>query len=64
MKRLNHQSDTNGELFLGNLNSHPLGMVLERWVAYTDLSVVIADLGGFIVWVNPAFYTNVRLQLG
>jgi len=55
MKRLNYQSDTNGELFLGNLNSHPLGMVLERWVAYTDLSVVIADPGGFIVWVNPAF---------
>ena len=56
MKRLNHhQTDTNGELFLGNLNSHPLGTVLERWAAYTDLSVVIADPGGFIVWVNPAF---------
>ena len=56
MKRLNHhQADTNGELFLGNLNSHPLGIVLERWAAYTDLSVVIADPGGFIVWVNPAF---------
>jgi len=56
MKRLNHhQTDTNGELFLGNLNSHPLGIVLERWAAYTDLSVVIADPGGFIVWVNPAF---------
>jgi PAS domain S-box-containing protein len=35
--------------------SHPLGMVLERWAAYTDLSVVIANAGGFIVWVNPAF---------
>ena len=55
MKRLNHQSDANGDLFLGKLNSHPLGMVLERWVAYTDLSVVIANPGGFIVWVNPAF---------
>jgi PAS domain S-box-containing protein len=56
MKRLNHhQANTNGELFLGNLNSHPLGIVLERWAAYTDLSVVIADPGGFIVWVNPAF---------
>jgi PAS domain S-box-containing protein len=30
-------------------------MVLERWAAYTDLSVVIANAGGFIVWVNPAF---------
>ena len=35
--------------------SHPLGMVLERWAAHTDLSVVIANAGGFIVWVNPAF---------
>jgi len=35
--------------------SHPLGMVLERWAAYTDLSVVIANAGGFIVWVNAAF---------
>jgi PAS domain S-box-containing protein len=35
--------------------SHPLGMVLERWAAYTNLSVVIANAGGFIVWVNPAF---------
>ena len=35
--------------------SHPLGMVLERWAAHTDLSVVIANAGGFIVWVNAAF---------
>jgi PAS domain S-box-containing protein len=35
--------------------SHPLGMVLERWAAHTDLSIVIANAGGFIVWVNPAF---------
>lgn len=55
MKRINHVANTNGELFLGNMDSHPLGVVLERWAAYTDLSVVIADAGGFIVWVNPAF---------
>jgi len=55
MKRINHVTNTNGELFLGNMDSHPLGVVLERWAAYTDLSVVIADAGGFIVWVNPAF---------
>jgi len=55
MKRLNHVANTNGEVFLGNMNSHPLGVVLERWAAYTDLSVVIADAGGFIVWVNSAF---------
>jgi PAS domain S-box-containing protein len=30
-------------------------MVLERWAAHTDLSVVIANAGGFIVWVNAAF---------
>ena len=30
-------------------------MVLERWAAHTNLSVVIANAGGFIVWVNPAF---------
>jgi len=35
--------------------SHPLGMVLERWAAHTDLAVVIANAGGFIVWVNAAF---------
>ncbi|MEI7721390.1 MAG: PAS domain-containing protein [Verrucomicrobiota bacterium] len=35
--------------------SHPLGMVLERWAAHTDLSVVIANAGGFVVWVNSAF---------
>jgi PAS domain S-box-containing protein len=35
--------------------AHPLGMVLERWAAHTNLSVVIANAGGFIVWVNPAF---------
>ena len=35
--------------------SHPLGMVLERWAAHTDLSVVIANAGGFVVWVNAAF---------
>lgn len=38
-----------------DVESHPLGMVLERWAAYTDLSIVIANAGGFIVWVNPAF---------
>ena len=35
--------------------NHPLGMVLERWAAHTDLSIVIANAGGFIVWVNAAF---------
>ena len=40
---------------MGKVDSHPLGAVLERWAAYTDLSVVIADSGGFIIWVNPAF---------
>jgi PAS domain S-box-containing protein len=38
-----------------DVESHPLGMVLERWAAHTDLSIVIANAGGFIVWVNPAF---------
>jgi len=38
-----------------DVESHPLGIVLERWAAYTDLSIVIANAGGFIVWVNPAF---------
>lgn len=35
--------------------NHPFGMVLERWAAHTDLSIVIANAGGFIVWVNAAF---------
>ena len=35
--------------------NHPLGMVLERWLTHTDLSIVIANAGGFIVWVNAAF---------
>jgi PAS domain S-box-containing protein len=35
--------------------SHPFGMVLELWAAHTDLSLVIANAGGFVVWVNPAF---------
>ena len=30
-------------------------MVLELWAAHTDLSLVIANAGGFVVWVNPAF---------
>ena len=38
-----------------DVESRPLGMVLERWAAHTDLSIVIANAGGFIVWVNPAF---------
>ena len=38
-----------------DVDSHPLGMVLERWAAHTDLSVVIANAGGFVVWVNAAF---------
>ena len=38
-----------------DVESHPLGLVLERWAAHTDLSVVIANAGGFIVWVNAAF---------
>lgn len=38
-----------------DLESHPLGIVLERWAAHTDLSVVIANAGGFVVWVNAAF---------
>jgi len=36
-------------------SSHSLGLILERWAAFTDLSVVVSDAGGFIVWVNPAF---------
>ena len=36
-------------------SSNALGVILERWAAFTDLSVVISDAGGFIVWVNPAF---------
>jgi len=55
MKRLNHNSSPNHETFMGKVDSHPLGAVLERWAAYTDLSVVIADAGGFIVWMNSAF---------
>ena len=55
MRRLNYGSKSNGELFVGTINTHTLGAILERWVAYTDLSVVIADAGGYIVWVNPAF---------
>ena len=38
-----------------DVDSHPLGMVLERWAVHTDLSVVIANAGGFVVWVNAAF---------
>jgi PAS domain S-box-containing protein len=40
---------------MNDQTSHPLGLILERWAAFTDLSVVISDAGGFIVWVNPAF---------
>jgi PAS domain S-box-containing protein len=42
-------------LKLQDVESHPLGMLLERWAAHTDLSVVIANAGGFVVWVNAAF---------
>jgi PAS domain S-box-containing protein len=38
-----------------NQSPNALGVILERWAAFTDLSVVISDAGGFIVWVNPAF---------
>jgi PAS domain S-box-containing protein len=55
MKRLNHDSNPNLELFRGPLQQHPLGAILERWVAYTDLCVVIADASGRIVWVNASF---------
>jgi len=55
MKRLNHDSNPNLELFRGPLQGHPLGAILERWVAYTDISVVIADASGRIIWVNAAF---------
>ncbi|NBU68262.1 MAG: PAS domain-containing protein [Verrucomicrobia bacterium] len=55
MKRLNHDSNPNLELFRGPLQEHPLGAILERWAAYTDLCVVIADASGRIVWVNAAF---------
>jgi len=55
MKRLNHDSTPNLELFRGPLFEHPLGSILERWVAYTDLCVVIADASGRIIWVNASF---------
>jgi len=55
VKRINHSTHPQGEVFTGSVSSHTLGAILERWAAYTDLSVVIADAGGFIVWVNPAF---------
>ena len=55
MKRLNHDETPNLELFRGPLLEHPLGSILERWVAYTDLSVVIADASGQIIWVNASF---------
>jgi PAS domain S-box-containing protein len=55
MKRLNHDSNPNLELFRGPLLEHPLGEILERWAAYTDLSLVIADASGRIIWVNAAF---------
>lgn len=55
MKRLNHDSNPNLELFRGPLQEHPLGAVLERWVAYTDLCIVIADASGRIIWVNASF---------
>jgi PAS domain S-box-containing protein len=32
-----------------------LGEILEHWVAYTDLCIVIADASGRIIWVNSAF---------
>ncbi len=55
MKRLNHNSHPNLELFRGPLQEYPLGVVLERWAAYTDLCVVIADASGRIIWVNASF---------
>lgn len=39
--------------------NHPLGMVLERWAAHTDLSIVIANAGGFIVWGQCRLYAYV-----
>lgn len=55
MKRLNHDSTPNLELFRGPLFEHPLGSILERWAAYTDLCLVIADASGRIIWVNASF---------
>ncbi len=55
MKRLNHDSNPNLELFRGPLQEHPLGAIFERWAAYTDLCLVIADASGRIVWVNASF---------
>ncbi len=55
MKRLNHDSNPNLELFRGPLQEHPLGAIFERWAAYTDLCLVIPDASGRIVWVNASF---------
>ena len=55
MKRLNRSSNSSLELFRGPLHELMLGEILEHWVAYTDLCVVIADASGRIIWVNSAF---------
>lgn len=55
MKRLNRSSNSSLELFRGPLHELMLGEILEHWVAYTDLCIVIADASGRIIWVNSAF---------
>jgi len=55
MKKLNRSSNSSLELFRGPLDELTLGEILEHWVAYTDLCIVIADASGRIIWVNASF---------
>jgi len=55
MRRINRITKDGHQLFGGLLHHHPLGEILERWAAYTDLSIAISDPEGCIIWVNSAF---------